>query len=113
VKRVLIVDDDPHIPEKLAVLFTGRYHFAVASNGFDALQHLGRETFDVILLDLRMPGLDGKGLVAELRAHRIQLPIILMSANPNLPAEARALGISQYLAKPFDIEALEQMIERA
>lgn len=112
-KRVLIVDDDPHIPEKLAVLFTGRYEFAVASNGFDALQQLGRQSFDVILLDLRMPGLDGKGLVGELRAHRIHVPIILLSANPNLAGEAKAMGIPLYLPKPFDIEALEQMIERA
>lgn len=109
-KKILIVDDDPHIVDKLATLLAGKYDVSVASNGFDALEQL--DGANVVLLDLRMPGLDGPGFVEELHKHRIQVPIILMSANPNLPEQARALAIRHYLGKPFDIETLESMIDR-
>jgi DNA-binding response OmpR family regulator len=105
------VDDDARIVDRLAMLLGARYETVVASNGFDALEQLNGDPFDVVLLDLRMPGLDGAGFVEELRLRKIQVPIILVSANPNLPAQARTLGISHYLAKPFDIERLEAMVE--
>lgn len=110
-KRILIVDDDARIVDRLAMLLGTRYEVMVASNGFDALAQLNSQSFDVVLLDLRMPGLDGAGFVQELQARRISVPIILISANPSLPAQARALGISHYLSKPFDIEQLEAMVE--
>jgi DNA-binding NtrC family response regulator len=110
-KRVLIVDDDPRIVDKLATLLAARYDTRVASNGFDALTEVGKGT-DVILLDVRMPGLDGPGFVNELQQHRIQVPVILMSANPNLAETARSLGIRHYLGKPFDIETVEAIIDR-
>jgi DNA-binding response OmpR family regulator len=111
VKRILIVDDDARIVDRLAMLLGTRYEAVVASNGFDALAQLDGQAFDVVLLDLRMPGLDGAGFVQELKARRMNVPIILISANPNLPAQAKALGISHYLPKPFDIERLEAMVE--
>ena len=110
-KRVLIVDDDPRLADKLATLLGARYETRSASNGFDALSEVNRGV-DVILLDLRMPGLDGPGFVNELQQHRIQIPVVLMSANPNLAETARTLGIRHYLAKPFDIETAEAIIDR-
>ncbi len=111
-KRVLIVDDDPRIVDKLAMLLSSKYEVFVASNGFDALERMNDGGADVVLLDVRMPGLDGPGFVEELHKHRIQVPIVLMSANPNLPEQARALGVRHYLGKPFDIETVEALIER-
>jgi DNA-binding NtrC family response regulator len=112
VRRILIVDDDPSIVDKLARLLGGKYEVAVASNGFEALKRLNADGCDLILLDLRMPGLDGAGLVNDLRAHGFEMPIIIMSAGANLAAQAAALGVANYLAKPFDIEQLEEMIAR-
>jgi two-component system response regulator (stage 0 sporulation protein F) len=111
-KRVLIVDDDPRIVDKLATLLAMKYEVFVASNGFDALARMNDGGADVVLLDIRMPGLDGPGFVEELHKHRIQVPIILMSANPNLPAQAKTLAIRHYLSKPFDIETVETLIDR-
>ena len=111
-KKILIVDDDVRIVDKLATLLAGKYEILIASNGFDALERMNEGGVDVVLLDLRMPGLDGPGFVDELHKHRIQVPIVLMSANPNLPEQARALSIRHYLGKPFDIETLETMIDR-
>lgn len=109
--RILIVDDDPNIMDKLATLLATRYDTEVASNGFDALERINAGSFDAVLLDLRMPGLDGPGFVQELAKHRIHIPIILMSASPNLPQQARSLGIRHYLAKPFDIESVESLLD--
>lgn len=111
-KKVLIVDDDARIVEKLAALLAGKYEVLIASNGFDALERMNEGGIDVVLLDLRMPGLDGPGFVEELHKHRIQVPIVLMSANPNLAEQARALSIRHYLGKPFDIETVETLIDR-
>lgn len=110
-KRILIVDDDPSIVDKLSRLLAGRYDVDMASNGFEALKRLDTGGFDLMLLDLRMPGLDGAGLVHELRAHGIEMPTIVMSAFANVAGQARELGVTNYLAKPFDIERLEAMID--
>ena len=110
-KRVLIVDDDPRLADRLSTLLGSRYDTRCASNGFDALAEVGKGV-DVILLDVRMPGLDGPGFVHELQQHRIQIPVVLMSANPNLGDTARSLGIRHYLPKPFDIETAEAIIDR-
>jgi two-component system response regulator (stage 0 sporulation protein F) len=111
-KKILIVDDDPRIVDKLAMLLSTKYEVFVASNGFDALERMNDGGADVVLLDIRMPGLDGPGFVQELHKHRIQVPIILMSANSNLAAQAKTLGIRHYLSKPFDIETVETLIDR-
>ena len=112
VKRILVVDDDTRIVDRLVTLLSERHEAVAASNGFDALKHLDAQPFDVVLLDLRMPGLDGKGLIEALKARGQSLPIVLMSANPNLPEQARKLGITHYLTKPFDLEQLETLVEQ-
>lgn len=113
-KRILLVDDDRDIAQRLHELLSAKYDVALASNGFDALRLLDGDGFDIILLDLRMPGLDGPGFIEEVnRRHNGEAtPVILVSANDDLAKEARKLGVTDYLAKPFDIEALEALIER-
>jgi len=98
--------------DKLAMLLSSTDEVFVASNGFDALERMNDGGADVVLLDVRMPGLDGPGFVQEIQKHRVQVPVILMSANPNLAEQARALGIRHHLAKPFDLETAEALIDR-
>lgn len=111
--RILIVDDDADIASQLSVLLGRRYDTAVASNGFEALRRLDEAAADVVLLDLRMPGLNGSGFVDELRRRGQDTRIILISANPDVAAQAEQLGAVGWLAKPFDIETLEARIEQA
>lgn len=108
--RVLIVDDDPHICEALALLLEPTYEAVTVSGGGEALARLGRERFDVVLLDLRMPGVTGGDVVRELRLRRDVTPVVLMSAHADLTGEAEELGIDRFLVKPFEIEALERML---
>ncbi len=111
-KRVLIVDDDARIVERLQALLSPHYETAAASTGFDALRAIDHDHIDAILLDLRMPGLDGPGFVQELRKRGIRTPVVLMSANPNVADQADTLGAADYLVKPFEIERLEEILAR-
>ena len=111
-KRILVVDDDPRIVDRLVTLLSGTHEAVAASNGFDALHRIDGHAFDLVLLDLRMPGLDGKGFIEALQQRKNPVPIVLMSANPNLPEQARRLGVMRYLSKPFDVDQLEAMIEQ-
>jgi DNA-binding NtrC family response regulator len=112
VKRLLVVDDDAAIVGKLKVLLEAKYEVVVATNGFDALKRLDAGRCDLMLLDLRMPGLDGPGLLADMKGRGVSLPVIVMSASVDLPERARAMGVEHALTKPFDIEHLEALVER-
>ncbi len=105
---VLVVDDDPDILEAICdILGTESYRVARAKNGLEALDRVGEERPDVILLDLMMPVMDGVTFAQRLRQRPAvaDVPILVISADGN-PARAAAVHARGYLAKPFDIEAL-------
>jgi len=116
-KQVLIVDDDDDIRETLglALLYDG-YTVKQAINGRDALNqlHSGSTSPAVVVLDMRMPILDGRGFMAELRKVPAfaAIQVILCSANPNLADLAAELGVAAYLAKPAEYLALAALIAR-
>ncbi len=111
-KRILIVDDDSEIRGSLATLLAEKYEVAVASDGFAALEKLKREDYDLILLDLLMPGMDGAGFVHALEGSGKRTPILLMSAVTYIAKHAQGLSVADYVAKPFDMGELEAKIER-
>jgi CheY-like chemotaxis protein len=111
---VLIVDDDPAIRKMLAeVLTLDGYPYETATNGQEALEALGKSGPRLILLDLLMPVLDGRGVMNELRASpevRARHRVVLVSANDRLEA-ARDLEPDSMLAKPFTADQLLNVIE--
>ncbi len=113
---ILIVDDDPYIRKMLAeVLGLEGYPYETATNGQEALEALSKSGPRVILLDLLMPVLDGRGVMNELRASpqvRAQHKVVLVSANDRLEA-ARDLEPDSMLAKPFTADQLLNVIESA
>jgi DNA-binding response OmpR family regulator len=111
-KRILIVDDDSEILESLATLLEEKYEVSVASDGYGALDRMKERPCDLILLDFRMPGLDGSGLVHALQASGNKTQVLLMSASTNVAEHAKGLRVADYLAKPFHIDELEAKIER-
>jgi DNA-binding response OmpR family regulator len=111
-KHILIVDDDAGITESLSTLLKEKYNVTVASNGFAAIDKLKGHDFDLILLDLLMPGLDGAGFVHALRDRGNTTPILLISATKSAAEKARILKVTDYLLKPFHIDELEAKIER-
>jgi two-component system response regulator AtoC len=102
--RVLIVDDDEALRESLElVLASEGYHVATADCGASALERLEEQPLDVVLCDLRMPGIDGFELIPQILRQAPGIPIVLMSAygTEDLALEAIRRGAYDYLAKPF------------
>ena len=112
-KRVLLVDDDLDILESLAMLLEGSYEVLLARNGKEALAIVeSTAKIDVMVLDLMMPVLDGAGLMRELEARELRVPVIVVSAHSDVAFHAPALGAADYLTKPFSIGILRAAIAR-
>jgi len=79
-KRVLAVDDDPSIRHMLERVLSRTYDLVVAANGELALEEVRRRRPDLVLLDLRMPVMDGSELLERLEAEGIDVPVVLMTA---------------------------------
>src|SRR5437763_12687828 len=102
--RVLVVDDDDELRRVLSrQLKLEGWSVVDAASGrlaVDAM-HEGREHFDCVLSDVNMPGMDGFELIAEVRRHDDDLPVLLMTGDPSLHGAVRAIdnGAVSYLAK--------------
>jgi DNA-binding response OmpR family regulator len=83
-----------------------------ASDGVAALQTLKAGEYDLILLDLLMPGLDGAGVVHALEKSGNRTPVLLMSASTYVAKHAQGLRVADYVGKPFQIDELEAKIDR-
>ena len=113
-RTVLVVDDDASIRELLALaLAEDGYAVAQAADGREALVQLDRSSPDLVILDWRMPELDGVGFARELegRGRRAEVKILLLTADATL-RHAAAVGADACLTKPFDLDALSAEIER-
>ncbi|MFN3412543.1 MAG: sigma-54-dependent transcriptional regulator [Thermoanaerobaculum sp.] len=114
--RLLIVDDELHMRESLARWFTeDGYEVETAADAKAALAALGRQTFDAIITDIRMPGMDGLELLKQIKEVDPRATIILVTAYASVASAVEALkaGAYDYLVKPFDPEELSRVVERA
>ncbi len=114
--KILIVDDDPNILEVLAMRLESQGFLPVkAESGKAALARLEEAGADLILTDLRMPGMDGIDLTEEVHRRNAEIPVILLTAHGSIPnaVEAMQKGAFSYLTKPFDDQELLIHIERA
>jgi nitrogen regulation protein NR(I) len=115
-RRLLIVEDDPSIARDLReVLESEGYEVAVATAGDTGLALATKGNADLVLTDLRLPGLGGLELVRQLHAARPQLPIILTTAHGTTQTaiEATKSGAYDYLLKPFEMPELLALVEKA
>lgn len=101
--RVLVVDDDSGVRSLLATLFAAEHATVeVARNGVEALSHVrASERFDLIVLDLTMPVMDGPSFYRELRAIPCDTPVLIVSAYGARRAQSE-LGAQGSMGKPFD-----------
>lgn len=111
-KNILIVEDEPDIQELLrAYLRDAGYRTAVAGDGVEALSLFAQQTFDLILLDLMLPKIDGFG-VCELIRQQSQVPILMLTALDGEEQQLRGfrLDIDDYVTKPFSMPVLLEKI---
>ncbi|HTJ61748.1 MAG TPA: response regulator [Candidatus Saccharimonadales bacterium] len=116
-RLVLIVEDDKTTGDLLASAINDQrgYRAVTVASGDDALDALGRIDPDLLLLDIRMPGMSGLDLYDRIRADpRLRsLPIVFETGTGREHAsELRARGIATYIKKPFDVEELVRFVKR-
>lgn len=108
---VLVVDDDAGIRDVVReILELEGYPVEMAQDGDRALAALGRELPAVVLLDMRMPVLDGWGFVREARARGLRVPIVAMTAARDAAAWCAEIEADACLDKPFDMESLLEAV---
>jgi len=112
--RVLVVDDEADIRATVsAMLEIEGYDVDEAANGADALHAVEEHAPDLILLDMRMPVLDGWGFAAELRRRGHRTPIVVMTAARDAARWATEIAASAFVSKPFGFDDLILAVERA
>ena len=107
--RLLLIDDDEALMETLAErLIKQRYAVDIATTGEMAQEFLDLFTYDLIVLDMMLPDIDGISLCQTLRHHDINCPLMMLTARDNSQDKVQALdaGADDYVLKPFDFEEL-------
>ncbi len=110
---VLVVDDDTSILDTVSSILSGEgYDVVSASSGQEALDAVARKVPLLILLDMRMPVMDGWAVARALRGKGITVPIVVMTAAESAQRWADEVGAEGYLAKPFGLDELLTAVER-
>jgi len=108
--RILIVEDNLVLADKIAAALRQTDHAVdMVHDGEDALNLVLQETFDLLILDLSLPGLDGIEILKTVRARQINLPVMILTARGNLDERVAGLdaGADDYMVKPFELSELE------
>ncbi len=114
--RVLFVDDEEELVSAVVERLEIRGVAARGvTTGVDALRLIDSDEFDVVVIDVKMPGLGGLGLVRRIKARRPDLQVVLLSGHGSAEdaAEGMRLGAVDYLMKPVNIDTLVEILRRA
>jgi two-component system chemotaxis response regulator CheY len=111
--RILVVDDDAEIRSVVGeILDYAGYLVISAANGRAALDLVRTHRPDLILLDMRMPIMDGWAFASELAQQKLNVPVVVMTAARDAAASAAQIGASASLAKPFDLDQVLAVVGR-
>jgi len=113
--RVLIVDDDPVVRDSLGKWFESEgYVVAISPGAREALTRIQSSRWDVALLDIKMPGIDGIELQAKLKEIEPELPVVIMTGFASVETAVKALknGAYDYITKPFDPDELVHLVDK-
>ncbi|MBP7764250.1 MAG: sigma-54 dependent transcriptional regulator [Deltaproteobacteria bacterium] len=113
--RILIVDDDKLLQKSLFNILSEKYDATVVGSGEEALQYLARNNTDLVLLDIKLPGMDGVEVLKKIREQGLEVSVIMMTAFEDVKTviTSMKMGAFDYLVKPLDIEELEVIVEKA
>ncbi len=114
-KRILVVDDSEVIQDVLKEFLRPNYAVETVDNAARAMAAINQHKPDAILMDVRMPGVDGISLLKSLRQMGVQTPVFVMTGYDSNPVAIDALqhGATCYLPKPFDLLHLEELLAEA
>jgi CheY-like chemotaxis protein len=113
-RPILVVDDDPTILATIAELLDLEgYAVATAANGAEALEYVRRDSPRLVLLDMRMPVMDGWAFARAVKEGGHRLRIVVMTAAHDAPRWAREVGARAHVSKPFEADELIATVESA
>jgi len=113
---VLVVDDEPGMREFLEIMLTKEgYEVSIASNGEEAIEKIGKESFDLAIVDIQMPGINGIEVLRNTREKNYNTTIIMITAfaSHESAIEAMKLGAYDYITKPFKIDEIKLVIKKS
>jgi len=113
--KILIIDDDRLLQNSLRNILSAKYDTIIAGSGEAGLDVLGTESVDLVLLDIRLPGIDGIETLRRIKERHKKLIVVMMTAYEDIKTVVRSMkiGATDYLVKPLDIDELEIIIEKA
>lgn len=107
--RILVVEDEPKVAEFIrSELSQAQFTVDVTENGKSALERVGTTVYDLLILDVMLPDIDGFGVCRQVRARGLKTPVLMLSARSMVDDRVRGLdsGADDYLTKPFDVTEL-------
>jgi two-component system, OmpR family, alkaline phosphatase synthesis response regulator PhoP len=113
-RRILLVEDEPGLVITLTDMLKGEgYRVESSTNGIEARDRIGKEVFDLVILDVMLPGMNGFEVCKSVREQGYSMPILMLTARDQTKDKVRGLrtGADDYLAKPFDPHELLARIE--
>ncbi len=115
IKRLLVIDDDPHITSLLSDVFGNRYDVDTALVGVDGLTLLLRRRPDVVVLDINLPRVNGLEVLKHIKQLDEQIPVIVVSGSREATTAEEALkhGAFAYVPKPFQLSYVEHLVAAA
>ncbi len=115
--RILVVDDEVQLREMLrqSLVQVGGFTADVASGGEEALQKIDKDTFDLVLTDLKMPEMDGMDLLSRIKTTRPEIMVIMMTGFGSIETAVEAIkkGADDYITKPIDLKDLLLHVTKA
>ncbi len=113
--KLLLIEDDKHVADVLAEAFASEGHeTAITLTGEEGLAYLARERPDAVVLDIRLPTLNGVAVLRQIRSTDPTLPVIIMTglATPGELAEVRRLGVTEIVEKPEVLKHFGEALAR-
>ena len=113
--KILVIDDEPGIRDLLDTLLSRKgYDVVLAESGQKGLEVFRRARPDVVVLDLKMPGMDGLTVLQQVRSLNPTQPVIMLTGagTPDAELQARALGVTEFVEKAFSLHLLGDSLKR-
>lgn len=110
--KILVIDDEIGPRESLRILFKDHYEVLLADNGAEGLRVIKKERPDLVILDLRMPGMDGIQVLRRIKAADPETRVLILTGygSPETTQQAQELGAVLCLNKPFDIFEIRRLV---
>ena len=113
--KILLIDDDEWIRDSLSLYFEGEgCHLTTAGTAEEAMEELKRQGYDIIIVDYRLPGMDGLEFLEEIKYSHPHALTILITAygSKDVYLKAREIGVQGFIDKPFTITTIEDSLSR-